>query len=376
MSGTDDAPVGPVIAAAHGEWLRDRNGREYIDLCMGYGSVWLGHNHPTVSAALAAQLASYAAPGFLPTQAVADAADALHAILPETHFLGGLYSTGMEAVETALRAAWAHTGRTGIAGFEGSTHGRSFLTAAIGGSAPKEMPGFVHTLPAFSADQERLASELEALATRSPLAAIVIEPIQMTGGGHEIGRALCERLFALARAKGIAVVFDETLTGLYRCGERFYFDLLEQVPDILVLGKGLANGFPCAAVALRKGFAWDRVRVRPGSTYWNHPLASAAVAATLAALRSIDARRKVGEIESVIRSALGGLELRGRGAMWCVGSPQPGHQLRLAQRILEAGVVVSYYDRFLRLLPPLGIELDTLARACETIRKAHADTLG
>jgi len=367
--------VAPVIVSARDAYLRDRDGREYVDLSMGYGSVWLGHGREAVNRALAAQLERYWAPGYLPNETLEAAHAALARFLPETHFVGGLYSTGTEAVEAALRAAWAHTGRTDVAGFAGSEHGRSLATAALA-APPHADLRFLHRLPAFSEPEERIEIELERLAARVELAALVVEPLQMTGGGHEIGARVANSLFALAKQRGIAVIFDEALTGLYRCGARLFCDRIAAVPDIIVLGKGLANGFPCAAVALRRGFTWDRQRVRPGSTYWNHPLACAATGATLSELAHLDPEKKVAAIERIVREALGNLELRGRGAMWCLGFPDARRQAPFAARILEAGVVTSYYDRYVRLLPPLTIEPEVLRRACEAIGKAHADTFG
>jgi 4-aminobutyrate aminotransferase-like enzyme len=365
-----------VIVGARNERLFDAAGREYIDLCAGYGSVWLGHNHAGVNGALSAQLERYAAPGYLPFEALEQARRALAAFIPHGHFVGGIYSTGMEAMETAVRAACAHTGRAHLAGFAGSTHGRSFLTSALGGAAPEPLQPYVHTLPGFSSDEQTIAKALHELASEFALAAIVVEPVQMTGGGYELPGKTCAELFAIARARGSVVIFDETLTGLYRCGARSYAEAAGVQPDIMVLGKGLANGFPASAVSLRQGMAWDRERVRPASTYWNHPLACAGIAATLEELSRVDVPQRVAAIEAIIRSELGGLQLRGRGAMWCLASPQPGRQQRFAEAIMESGVVVSYYEHYIRLLPPLTIAPDVLIQACRMIARAHAHTFG
>jgi acetylornithine/succinyldiaminopimelate/putrescine aminotransferase len=364
-----------VITGARDARLRDDQGREYVDLCAGYGSVWLGHNHPAVNRALAAQLERYGAPGYLPVAAVEDARTAFAPFLPQGHVLGGIYSTGMEAIEVALRVAWAHTGRADIAGFEGSTHGRSYLTSAIGEPREPSVP-FAHVLPSFSVGAQAPGAALQALARQTKLAAIVVEPVQMSGGGYEMAARTCAEVFAVAREQGAVVIFDETLTGLYRCGARHYADAVGVVPDVLVLGKGLANGFPAAAVTLREGLPWDRSRVRPGSTFWNHPLACAAVSATLSELTGEAPAAKVRAIEEVIRSELAGLELRGRGALWCVGSPHAGRQQEFAGALLRAGVLVSYYERYVRLLPPLAIGLDELREACRTIAATHAATFG
>ncbi len=363
----------PLIASARGAALIARDGREYLDLSMGYGSVWLGHGDAAVTAALQDQLARYASPGYLSSGALEAVDKAFAELLPPGYFLGGVYSTGMEAVETALRAAWAHTGRLELAGFAGSEHGRSLAAAALGAAPPHGAPAFVRRLPGF-ADPRAAAAALVQLAEDVALAAVVVEPVQMTGGGYAMEGALAEELFALARLKGFAVIFDEALTAPWRCGARFYFETLGQSPDILVLGKGLGNGFPCSAVALRRGFTWDRAAVRPGSTFWNHPLACAAALATLGELARLDPARKVQAIEAVVRESLGDLVLRGRGAMWCLGVPDPGRQAAFTAKLLEEGIVTSYYPGYVRLLPPLCIEPAALRRGCETIRAIHADT--
>jgi acetylornithine/succinyldiaminopimelate/putrescine aminotransferase len=365
----------PVIASARGALLVDTEGREHIDFSMGYGSVWLGHGHPAVTRALQEQLGRYASPGYFASGAYEAAEAAFARLLPSTHVLGGIYSTGMEAVEAALRAAWAHTGRCALAGFRGSEHGRSFLSAALGGWSGRPAPEFVHLLPAF-AQADEIPGEAAALARRVELAAMVVEPVQMTGGGRALDAQTAKALFALAREHGFAVIFDEALTAPYRCGAPFYFDRLGVAPDILVLGKGLGNGFPCAAVALRRGVAWDRARVRPGSTFWNHPLACAAVGATLGELEALKPSLKVKEIESVVKEQLGDLRLRGQGALWTLELPDPARQAQFVERLLAARVVTSYYPGYVRLLPPITIEPESLRRGCKAIRSAYADTFG
>jgi acetylornithine/succinyldiaminopimelate/putrescine aminotransferase len=368
--------VVPHIVGARDTRLYDSKGRQLIDMCMGYGSVWLGHGEPAVNAALTQQLGVYAAPGFLATDAYSALESILTPLIPATHFLAGVYSTGMEAMEAALRAAWAETGRVDLVGFEGSSHGRSFLTSAIGGDSQRSGPSFVHCLPGFSEPEARLRSQLDQLLSVVHPAAIIVEPVQMTGGGYEISQAFGEALFEVAAARSIPLVFDETLTGLYRCGPCFYYERFHRVPDILVIGKGMANGFPCAAVVLRRGFTWDRVKVKPGSTFWNHPLACAAAAATVGELRRRDATRQVSEIERVVQEVLGDLTLNGRGALWCLAVPDRARLGDFVSQLFENGVVVSYFDQYIRLLPAIGIDTATLTQACKIIRSAYANTFG
>lgn len=367
----------PIITGASGSWLHGSDGRTYIDLCMGYGSVWLGHGDAAVNGALEEQLRRYSAPGFLQTPALPALESALTPLLPSTHFLAGVYSTGMEAMETAIRVAWAETGRLDLAGFEGSTHGRSYLTASLGGDSPRGRLPFVHRLPGFyGADAQQLTEALNKLMDRIHPAAFVVEPVQMTGGGCAIPRDFARALAETAASRSVPLLFDETLTGLYRCGRRFWFECLPVVPDILVIGKGMANGFPCAALVLRRGMAWNREHVKPGSTFWNHPLACASAIATLRELAELDALQKVSEMESIVRDMLGGLEINGQGALWCLGIPDRKRMAEFTSRLREAGIIVSFYDRYVRLLPAIKIDSGLLIQACNSIRKSYADTFG
>lgn len=366
----------PEIVSARGDRLRDATGQEYLDLNMGYGSVWLGHGHPAVVEAVRQQLDAYAAPGFLPHPALGRAEAALAPYLPSTHVLGGLYSTGMEAMETALRAARAHTGRHELAGFAGSTHGRSALTSALGADDAAMPLPFVHRLPPLSTPAAGLESALRSLLERRTLAAIVVEPVQMTGGGHALDAAFGSTLVRLAREHGTAVVFDETLTGLHRCGTPLWCSRLDAPPDLVVLGKGLANGFPASAVVRARDFAWDRARVKPGSTYFNHPLACAAVAATLSELSAVDADRRVADIASVVRGTLDLVGLRGEGALWCLAVPDAARLNDFVARLQAERIVVSYYAGHVRLTPAITIAPDVLRDACRAIRRAHAAAFG
>lgn len=375
MAETEKQPRRLVVASGRGAFLIDADGREYFDLSMGYGAVWLGHNNPLVREELVTQLDRYAAPGYFPTRAHEAAEHAIARLIPDTHFLGGIYSTGMEAVEAALRAARVHTGHSGMAGFEGSTYGRSLLTSALGGEAGAVDLSPVFCLPAFQHARPRdIEAAVDALTRACGLAAIIVEPILMSGGGYEIGSETLHLLHSMAAERNFTLMFDETLTGLYRCGRRFFFENVDDVPDVFVIGKGVANGFPAAAVILRKGYAWDRARVKPSSTFWNHPLACAAISATLGQITAASAVEAVGRIEETIRTQLAGLDLRGRGAMWCLGFPDIDKQGLFAARLLDAGMVVSYYDRYIRLLPGLHVDIGNLAAACADIKRIYADT--
>ncbi len=361
-----------IIARSRDELLYDQDGVAYTDLCMGYGSVWLGHANEAVRTAVCAQLAEHASPGYLASAAANRAYAALAGFLPASHHVAGLYSTGMEAMEFALRVCCAHTGRADIAGFAGSTHGKSFVTAALGWEPPYQQLPNIHRLP-FVRDktENEILDALRAMLKARPLAAIVVEPVQMSAGGFHASDAFYADVYELARAHGALLVFDEIVTGFYRTGEPFYFSRLPFVPDIVLLGKGMANGLQASAVALRNDIGIDRDTVRPGSTFVNHPVTAAAIQATLAELSALEPKRRVAGLEAVIRDALPAESLRGLGAMWCLQLPTQVEAREFATKLVERNVIVSYYANYVRLLPALTMNTATLAQACRAIREVY-----
>ncbi len=377
MPKTTENPL-TEISHASGSFVWTTDGRRLTDLMTGFGAVFLGHGHPAVTKRLQEQAGKIWQCGRVATPAGAEADARIRDILPTGLKPGGLYSTGMEAAEFAMRLAAHRTGRAEFAGFARSMHGKSALTAALCWDNAPIRVGQTHALPFVdrAAEGDVLAQVSRLLETRR-VAALLVEPIQGTNGGHEASPAFYERLIALCRETGTCCLFDEILTGLYRTGSAFYVDRLAARPDILLFAKSMGNGFPASSLAIPEDMAIPP-QALPGSTFSGNPLAAAVVAATLAALRELPIADQVGGIERTVREALGGREaegltLRGRGAMWLL---ELGPEVRVEQAqsaILSEGVLVSCLGRCIRLLPAATIEPETLRDACDRIKRACAD---
>lgn len=356
------------IARADGPCLYDAEGRAWLDLCTGFGTAFLGHGNAAVTRALAAQLVENASPGFLATEAVARLADALADWLPPGHELAAVYSGGTEAVETALRIAAVHSGRAVFAGFAGAHHGRSLLTRALTASTRGPIGEDVVSLPhpPAATDDEVLAAVRRCLDTVRP-AALVVEPIHMSSGGFALADETMRAIADVCRAAGCLLVYDELLTGAYRSGTRFLCMAQGVVPDLLVAGKALAGGFPAAVLSAAPGIDPRHPSVGYRSTYTDHPLAAAAIAAALSEFERLGAARRAVELGEIIASALPGAARRGRCAMWCVDFGDGAHAAGAFERLLDDGIVTSYSGRYMRLLPPLVVDDGELRRACRTV---------
>lgn len=371
----------PAISHAAGSLAWATDGRCYLDLMAGFGAVFLGHSHPGITGRLQEQAGRVWQCGRLPTEPGEEAQSRILDILPAGYRPGGLYSTGMESAEFAMRLAAHRTGRAQFAGFARSMHGKSALTAALcWDNAPirqehAHVLGYVDRAP----EEEVLAQAARLLENRR-VAALLVEPIQGSNGGHEASPAFHERLVALCRETGTCCIFDEILTGLYRTGTAFYSERLSVRPDFLLFAKSMGNGFPVSSLAIPNDLEIPP-QALPGSTFSGNPLAAAAVAATLAAMGELDMAGAVAAIERTVREALGGREsegitLRGRGAMWMLELAAEVRMEKAQATLLESGLLVSSQGRFVRLLPAATIDRGLLGDACETIARACATARG
>ena len=256
----------PIITAARGACVHDRDGREILDFTSGQMSAILGHAHPEIVATVHEAVArlDHLHSSFL-SDVVIDFAQALSDLLPESLSRVLPLSTGGESNEAALKMAKLATGRYEIVAFDRSWHGvtggasaATFNGARRGYGAP--MPG-VLALPTPHPYRSPFASNgdydwraeldwgFESIDRQSTgsLAAMIAEPILSSGGIIEPPEGYLTALAEHCRARGMLLIFDEAQTGLGRTGDRFAFEHEGVVPDILTLSKTLGAGLPLSA---------------------------------------------------------------------------------------------------------------------------------
>jgi acetylornithine/succinyldiaminopimelate/putrescine aminotransferase len=227
----------------------------------------------------------------------------------------------------------------------------------------------LHFLP--EVDEEAILSELAATLRHFPCAAVFIEPLQGSGGGYQASPRFYEAAATLCRDKETLLVFDEILTGFHRTGPLFCYSELSFVPDVVLIGKALGNGFPVAGVVARRDIPIEPSML-PGSTFAGNPLAAAAVVGTLRRLKELDLPALVSRIEAIVQTELAGLaaagaNVRGRGALWIVELPAAVEVQPLVTRLYQRGVAVGAAGGCLRLLPPAIIAPERLTLACRIV---------
>jgi 4-aminobutyrate aminotransferase len=295
-------PCLDAIVGAEGCHLIDAGGRRILDF-HGNSAHPLGHGHPAVLAAVAAQLGELS---FIPrryTSAIAvRAARALVDRTSSGDFKVLFTPSGSAAVGLALKLARKATGRSKVLSMWESFHGAGLDTISVGGEAvfSKDMgpllPGCLKAIP-YNAYRNLLGSgDPQAVADfcldyveyqlrhEGDVGAILLEPIRATDT-HVPPRAFFQRLRAICDRHGVLLVFDEIPTALGRSGAFFVHQLYDVEPDVLVLGKGLGGGVvPQAAVLARSKLDCAGDISLGHYTHEKPALGCAAVCATLQAI--------------------------------------------------------------------------------------------
>jgi 4-aminobutyrate aminotransferase/(S)-3-amino-2-methylpropionate transaminase len=295
-----------------------------------------------------------------------------------------LASSGSDAVEIALETVLLATGRPGVVAFEGAYHGLSLGALDANGRASFREP-FAARLPGATVFA-RYGDADDALragrASRVPVGAVLVEPVQGRGGERVPTRGFLPALRALCDREGWLLVADEVYTGCGRTGRWFACEHEGVVPDLLCVGKGLASGMPISACVGRAGVmdAWpaSRGEALHTQTFLGHPPSCAAALASLAVLEEeklVEASAELGafalaRLRAALASHPGVREARGLGLLLGIECARPEVAARACQRALERGVIVlaSGEDgRVLSVTPPLVIERDALAAALDVL---------
>jgi 4-aminobutyrate aminotransferase-like enzyme len=335
------------------------DGRAYIDLISSTGAVFLGHANDAINQHVIAQLGRLSC-SWTSTLAIQDECKAqVGRHLDDGHRLLSLYSSGMEAAEVAMRIAFHETKRTGVIGFRNNNHGKSIATQNVTGT-DADIPRFdgFRQLPFLPTCSEAdILGELEREVTSTRPAAVFVEAMQARGGGYGASAAFYDDLQRICRSHDVLVVCDEIFTGFHRTGPCFRYSALGIEPDIVLIGKAMANGFPASGVVLDRRLDFHPKDFRLSSTFADNPLACAAVIGTLAEMDRIDVAGRVARIERSLHDIDAGpdAQVRLHGAACFIDLGSPGAAERVHDHLFDHQVLVLRRGSVIGFLPPATI---------------------
>ena len=394
-AGQETLLTGRTWVSGRGAVLVDDRGREHLDLAAGMLTQPLGHTHPSVVAAVQRQAEQLENVHDCPTPVRGRAEAALRRLLPDRLASIAFFNTGSEAVEAALRlvAGQAAAGRRRIAalrrGFHGKTRGSRALVQWDIGTEPASAatlgyPAYCYRCPFGlsypSCDVLCARLTVTEVVSRPDVAALLAEPVPGSAGVLVPPPEYWPIVADGCRRNDVVLIADEVLTGGGRVGEFLAADALGFEPDVVVLAKGLASGYPVSAVAataeLGSAAAWAAAG-GVSSSYGGSAVPLAAAEATLTELARLPADH-LAAITAVFADGLSRIgqagcvgEVRHLGLLGAIelvrdrASRRPAPELadRIVTGAAERGVRVLPGSHVLRLAPPLLIEPDQLRQA-------------
>ena len=394
------------VASGRGCRVTTIDGTEYLDFAAGIAVNSTGHSHPKVVEAIATQ-----AGRFIHAQAnvfTHDLLEPLAARLAElapgdidTFFFA---NSGAEITEASVKLAKQVTGRPNVIVFGGSFHGRTHLTMAMttsktvyrSGHAPLPSGIFVAPFPdPLAADEDAqvaaaLAGLDHLLATMtapSETAVMILGPVLGEGGYIVAPPAFISGVVERCRRHDILFIADEVQSGFGRTGTMFAVEQLGVEPDVICMAKGIASGFPFAALGTRRALDDRWPTGSHGGTYGGNPMGCAAALATIDVMTAPGFLENVRDRGDQLRDGLRQLQaqhdglrqVRGLGLMVASVFDDPARVSAVAQHCLRDGHLIlmsaGTAGTALRWMPPLVVtaaEIDEALHAFGAAVKATA----
>lgn len=373
---TTGHPLGLEISHAKGSYVYDSHGKSYLDFVAGVSACTLGHCHPRVVEAIQEQAARYMhvmVYGEFIQEVAVHYTKELATILPQSLQTTYLVNSGTEAMEGALKLARRATGRSELIAARSAYHGNTMGSLSLMDFEVRKAP-FRPLLPDVRFIEFNNKNDLKKISHKT--AAVILETIQGGAGFIMPEKDYLQAVRQKCDDCGTLLILDEIQPGFGRTGKYFAFEHFNCVPDILVMGKGMASGLPVGAFTASAELMAQLSRspeLGHITTFGGNPVIAAAALATLKELKETQLIRETLEKEKLIRQLLQHpliKEIRGKGLMLSIILKNESHARDLVLRAMEKGLLLFWLlfePRAVRITPPLTISEEEIKLGCSLI---------
>ncbi len=373
---TSPHPLGLSISHARGSYIYDTDGNAHLDFVAGVSACSLGHCHPRVTEAIKHQVDQYmhvmVYGEFIQEPAVAYT-KLLASLLPDQLETTYLVNSGTEAVEGALKLARRYTGRTEIISAHRAYHGNTLGSLSIMGFEERK-GAFRPLIPDVSFIHFNAETDISKITERT--AAVVLETIQGGAGLILPNQGYLKKIRERCDEVGALLILDEIQPGFGRTGKLFAFEHYACIPDILVIGKGMASGLPVGAFVSseeKMSVLMEKPKLGHITTFGGNPVIAAACLATLQEITESQLMQETLEKEKIVRQLLSHsaiTEIRGKGLLLALIMKNEEIANYVILECAKKSLILFWLlfePRAVRISPPLTISIDEIKLGCETI---------
>lgn len=379
---TSAHPLALEISHAKGSYIFDTDGKAHLDFVAGVSACSLGHCHPRVVAAIQEQAQKYmhvmVYGEYIQEPAVAYT-KLLASLLPAPLETTYLVNSGTEAIEGALKLARRFTGRSQIIAARHAYHGNTMGSLSIMGFEERKS-AFRPLIP--DVGFIRFNSEKDLLSITEKTAAVVLETIQGGAGFILPENGYLKKVRERCTAVGAMLILDEIQPGFGRTGKLFAFEHFDCIPDILVIGKGMAGGMPVGAFVASNQMMQaliENPKLGHITTFGGNPVIAAACLATLQEITESSLIQESLEKETLFRKQLQHpliKEIRGKGLMLALMMEKPEVANEVILKCAEKGLILFWLlfePNAIRISPPLTISNQEISHGCAQILEVLND---
>lgn len=372
------------VSYAKGSYIYDTNDKKYLDFVAGVSACTLGHQPPRVNQAIKDQLDKYSHVmvygEYSQSPAVAYCklmASLLPAPLDKTY----LVNSGTEAIEGALKLARRVTGRSELISCHNAYHGNTMGSLSVMGFEERKQV-FRPLIPDVAFITFNNEVDLDKITTKT--AGVLLETIQGGAGFIQPENDFLKKVRARCNEVGAIMILDEIQPGFGRTGKLFGFQNYDVVPDIVVMGKGMASGMPVGAFTASSAMMdllSDNPKLGHITTFGGHPVIASACLATLQEITETDLMQQTLEKEKLYRSLLVHpliKEVRGKGLMLAIMTESAAITNEVILKCQDKGLILFWLlfeGCAIRITPPLTISNDEIKEGCAIMKEVMDEVL-